>query len=247
MTAVTSATEARTQLGRSAAVSVAAVMLGLGALAGLIARVAGFGAGYLAAVAGAFILAAGALLRALPHHLPQRRLGAANQVTLVRLALVSALAGLCTTPHSGLAWIAVVLAMASAALDGVDGWLARRQGTVSAFGARFDMETDSLLIAALSVLVWQLDKAGAWVLLSASMRYLFVAVSLQWPWLGCELPPSRRRTGVCVAQIVCLIASLAPVVPMPWSARVAALGLGLLCYSFAVDVAWLRRRRDTPL
>ena len=31
-------------------------------------------------------------------------------------------------------------------LDGVDGWLARRGGWCSRFGARFDMETDALLV-----------------------------------------------------------------------------------------------------
>ena len=36
------------------------------------------------------------------------------------------------------------------ALDGLDGWAARRQGLVSAFGARFDMEVDALLILALA-------------------------------------------------------------------------------------------------
>jgi hypothetical protein len=31
-------------------------------------------------------------------------------------------------------------------------------------------------------------------------------------------------------------------VPIPWSAAAAAGGLAALCYSFAVDVAWLRQR-----
>ena len=41
------------------------------------------------------------------------------------------------------------------ALDGVDGWLARRSGIASAFGARFDMEIDALLILVLAVLAWR--------------------------------------------------------------------------------------------
>ena len=35
-------------------------------------------------------------------------------------------------------------------LDGVDGRVARARGEVSAFGARFDMETDALLLLCLS-------------------------------------------------------------------------------------------------
>ena len=45
----------------------------------------------------------------------------------------------------------------------------------SAFGARFDMEVDALLIQVLAVLAWQWDKAGPWVLMSGLLRYVFVA------------------------------------------------------------------------
>ena len=41
-------------------------------------------------------------------------------------------------------------------LDGLDGWLARHAGMASAFGARFDVEVDALLIQALAILAWQL-------------------------------------------------------------------------------------------
>ena len=42
-----------------------------------------------------------------------------------------------------------------ALLDLVDGWVARRTGTASPFGARFDLETDAALILVLSWLVWR--------------------------------------------------------------------------------------------
>jgi phosphatidylglycerophosphate synthase len=163
-------------------------------------------------------------------------------VTLARLALVALAAAAVLHGGAAAAWSAVALATVAAALDGVDGWLARRQGTASAFGARFDMETDQLLIVALAVAAWHLDKAGAWVLAAALPRYAFVAAAAAWPWLARPLPESRRRKAVCVAQIVTLIVAIAPIVAPPWSAAAAAGGLAALCYSFAVDVAWLRRR-----
>ena len=45
-----------------------------------------------------------------------------------------------------------------------------------------------------------------------------------------------------------LVAALAPIVPPPVSALVAAAALAALCYSFAADVLWLRRhaREDHP-
>lgn len=138
---------------------------------------------------------------------------------------------------------AVVVAMGSvaAALDLADGWVARRTGTASAFGARFDMEVDALLILVLSVLVWRFGVTGPWILAAGLMRYVFVAAARFGPWLAGALPPSRRRQTVCVVQIVSLLAALAPITPPPAGALVAGLGLAALAWSFAVDIVWLRR------
>ncbi len=95
-------------------------------------------------------------------------------------------------------------------LDGVDGWLARRHGIASRFGARFDMEIDALLILALSVLAWRHDKAGAWVIASGMLRYAFVAAGTVAPWLRGALPPSRRRQTICVIQIAALTLVMLP-------------------------------------
>lgn len=178
----------------------------------------------------------------LPDHLPHARLGPANLVTLGRLALTGLLGGLLGESSVATAWLALGTAALVLALDGVDGWLARRGGWASAFGARFDMETDALLILLMAALAWQLDKAGAWVLLSGALRYLFVAAGLVFARLKRPLPCSRRRKLVCVLQVLSLLLALAPVVPMPWSNGLAAAGLLLLCYSFLVDIVWLSRQ-----
>jgi phosphatidylglycerophosphate synthase len=168
--------------------------------------------------------------------------GAANAVTLVRAVLVLLLlAALGSAVTSALGWLLVAVAIVAVALDGVDGALARGRGEQSDFGARFDMETDALLILVLAALVWQHDKAGAWVLLAGLLRYLFVAASYAWPWLSASLPPSRRRQAVCVVQIASLIGALAPLIASPASAALALAGLALLVWSFGVDVAWLAR------
>ncbi len=105
--------------------------------------------------------------------------GAANAVTLARGVLALDLLALLGSPPSAvLAWLIVVLALVALVLDGVDGRVARRRGETSAFGARFDMETDALLILVLAALAWSQGKAGAWILLAGALRYLFVAASL---------------------------------------------------------------------
>jgi phosphatidylglycerophosphate synthase len=161
----------------------------------------------------------------------------ANLITAVRLGIVVALWAVGVDQP----WALVVLATVGAVLDGVDGPIARRSGRVTAFGARFDMETDALLVLTLSVLLWRLDKAGAWVIASGLLRYAFVAASWIWPWLSADLPPSLRRKVVCVVQVVALIVGLAPIVTPALAAPLAAAALALLCWSFLVDVVWLRR------
>jgi phosphatidylglycerophosphate synthase len=177
-----------------------------------------------------------------PYH-PFARFGAANQITTVRALLVSLIVGLVGEPRTaaiaaGAAGASVLVIM----LDGVDGWLARRDRTASAFGARFDMEIDALLILALSILAWRFEKAGAWVVLSGALRYAFVAAGARWTWLRAPLPPSRRRQMVCVVQIAALIAAIVPVIAPPASATIAALALAALSGSFLIDVVWLWRR-----
>jgi phosphatidylglycerophosphate synthase len=173
-------------------------------------------------------------------HLHAPTFGVANTMTLVRGALAIMLLALLGVRE--VEWWLVGLATLAAALDGVDGALARRRNEASAFGARFDMETDALLILVLAALVWQLGKAGVWILLAGLLRYLFVGASFVLPWLRSALPPSRRRQTVCVVQIVSLIGALVPVVTQPASAALALAGLIVLIWSFAVDVAHLTRQ-----
>ena len=179
----------------------------------------------------------------LPLHRPQVRCGPANQVTLVRAVLTALLAGLVgEAGTAAVTWTALMLALAAAGLDGLDGHLARRLGWASPFGARFDMEVDALLVAVLAILLWSLGKAGPWVLAAGLLRYLFVAAGYLWPMLRYPLPPSWRRQAICVVQVLTLTLALAPLLPPVWSAAAAAVGLALLCYSFAVDTLWLARQ-----
>ncbi len=226
-------------------VVVAVLLSALGALG--LAEALGLGLAYLGA-AGAVLLAGAALLVGLRDAFgqghPYSAFGAANRVTLARAACVGLLAGLAFEPQTDLrAWSAVAIATLVAVLDGIDGRLARRSGLVSRFGARFDMETDALLILVLAALAWRWERAGAWVLLAGLMRYGFLLAGARFPWLAAELQPSRRRQTVCVVQSVGLILALVPWLSDAQSATLAALSLAALCYSFAVDVRVLARRR----
>jgi len=173
--------------------------------------------------------------------------GPANAVTLMRAVLASLIAGLtCESLYgtsANTSFIALVLVMAGVAVatDAVDGWIARRSGMVSSFGARFDMETDALLILILSVLAWSLGQAGFWIIAAGLMRYAFQLAGWRWPVLAAPLPPSRRRKLICAVQTTGLMIML--VVSTPLSHAIGAITLGLLASSFAMDILWLTRHQ----
>lgn len=173
---------------------------------------------------------------------PFRRFGAANRITTLRAGLAALVLGLTAeSTRPIMAAIAAAAGLAATLLDGADGWLARRTRMASQFGARFDMEVDTLLILGLAILVWEHDKAGPWIAVSGVLRYVFVAAGAIWPWLKHPLPPSRRRQAVCVVQIVGLLIAVSPATTTRVSAPIAAVALASLCSSFLVDTFWLWR------
>ena len=222
---------------------VAFVLLSLGA-AGLLAATGAalFGPG--ATIAGLAVPGAGAATAAalMQRRYPHAALGACNGVTLARLALVALLVMLLLAarqPH----WIVFALAALALSLDGVDGWLARRRGLTSGFGARFDMEVDSALALVLALHAWAGGGAGALVLVLGLPRYAFGAASLVRPWLARPLPDRFGRKVVCVLQLGTLIALQLPLpADMPATLLVAGVAAAL-AWSFGRDVLWLHRTR----
>ncbi|MFE7775389.1 CDP-alcohol phosphatidyltransferase family protein [Streptomyces sp. NPDC057445] len=209
----------------------------------LLAGATGLGpAGWLAGAV--FTVATWAVLtRALRRSWPRRPFGPANGVTLARATLVGGVTALVADSFVDRPPVAVLVALTTVALvlDAVDGQVARRTGTESALGARFDMEVDAFLILVLSVYVAM--SLGAWVLLIGAMRYVFVAAARVLPWLNGPLPPSMARKTVAALQGIVLLVAAAGIVPV-LPAYAAVLGaLALLVWSFARDIRWLWRVR----
>lgn len=195
---------------------------------------------------GLLVTMGGLMLLYLLRHYPHRHFGWCNTVTLMRAAAVCWLAGLWFATDDAwqgtLAWGASIAGLMLLVLDGVDGWLARRLGNSSSFGARFDMEVDSLLALVLAVLVWQTDKVGAWVVMLGLFRPVFILAGWRWPKLAGELPPSLARKVVCVIQVAALAAMLAPVITPTVASPLALATLALLAWSFGRDTWWLLRQ-----
>jgi phosphatidylglycerophosphate synthase len=211
-------------------------------LAFFVSRATGSG---LAAVGQAgllYLLIAIGILIGIGRHAPSARFGPADWITLGRATLVCALAGLIgSEAPGGLGWVPTSIGAVVLVLDGLDGWVARRTGTSSAFGACFDREVDTLFVLVLGIVVVDAGTAGVWVLLTGGLRYAFVAGCAIWPWLAADLPPSRRRKTIFGVQVLLLLACLAPVVGQALGTVLAATAVGLVAMSFAIDIRWLYR------
>jgi len=162
----------------------------------------------------------------------QHRLGPADWVTMTRAVLVGGVAALTAESFSRSAPVATLVTLSTVAvvLDAVDGWVARRTGTLSALGARFDLEVDALLILVLSVYV--APTIGWWVLAIGAARYLFVAAGWVFPWLHGSLPPRFWCKVVAAIQGVVLTVVAADILPRGLSKAVLAGALILLAESF---------------
>ncbi|MEN0085850.1 MAG: CDP-alcohol phosphatidyltransferase family protein [Leifsonia sp.] len=170
------------------------------------------------------------------------RFGAANAVTAVRSSLVGLITGLVAGSFAGpfSPGFLVAVVVPALALDAVDGWVARRTRSVSALGARFDMEVDAFLLLVLSIHVSGLF--GPWVLAIGLLRYAFVAAGWMLPWLDRTLPARYWRKVVTAVAGIALALASSGAAPGP-AELLVAVALALLLESFGRDVLWLFRRR----
>jgi len=143
-------------------------------------------------------------------------------------------------------WLIAGLMVLTLSLDWLDGWIARRFAMTSAFGARLDQELDAVFILVLAFTVFQLGKAGIWVLAAGLWRYGFLGLIRISDRFRTELPFSHRRRTVCGLTVAVLILCIAPAVQPPVSNAIAATAVLLLSASFLIDIVWLSRRRSHP-
>ena len=138
-------------------------LLATAALLGVVSATAGLGiAGWIAGLATGS--AATTLLVTARMRSDQPTIHPADWVTLTRAVLIAGVGGLVADSFSGPVSITALVTLSTVALvlDAVDGQVARRTGTATPLGARFDAEADAFLILLLSIYVSQ--AYGGWVL-----------------------------------------------------------------------------------
>ncbi len=76
--------------------------------------------------------------------------------------------------------VATIIFVAAAITDWLDGWLARRLGQTSAFGAFLDPVADKLIVCSALVLLVQLDRVDALIALIIIGREITVSALREW-------------------------------------------------------------------
>ncbi|WP_374975397.1 CDP-alcohol phosphatidyltransferase family protein [Microbacterium trichothecenolyticum] len=169
------------------------------------------------------------------------RFGPANAVTATRSMLVGLVTALVATSfaHDVPTALLVTIVAVALALDGVDGYVARRTRSESELGGRFDMEVDAFLLLVLCV--YDARYVGWWVLAIGLLRYAFVVAGFVLPWMQQTLPPRYWRKVVTAACGVALTVVASQLLPAAGNVLVAAAALLLVLESFGRDVIWLVR------
>ncbi|NII68904.1 CDP-alcohol phosphatidyltransferase family protein [Microbacterium ulmi] len=191
----------------------------------------------------AYLVASNALVGAGLRRRRAVRFGWGNDATATRSVLVGVISALVATSFTTSISVPLLIGLAAPALalDAVDGWLARRTGTTSELGARFDMEVDAFLLLALSIYVAR--SLGWWVLAIGLLRYAFVAAGWLLPWMRATLPPRYWRKVVTAVAGIALTIAASGLAPSWMGAGIAGVALALLVESFGRDVVWLWRSR----
>lgn len=209
------------------------VLGGLAATTGL--GVAGWAVGLLVGCAAVALLALGRLRSEKPTIFP------ADWVTLARALLIAGVAGLVADSFERSVSVSALVALSTVAmvLDAVDGRVARRTGTVTALGARFDAEVDAFLILLLSIGVSQ--HYGSWVLVIGAARYVLLLASWVVAWLAAPLPARYWRKVVAAVQAIVLTVAVSGLLNRLVGMIAVAVALVLLAESFGRDIVWLYR------
>lgn len=175
---------------------------------------------------------------------PGGRFGLANAVSLLRLS------GMFVLP-----WLAplqiVYCGLILLAMDGVDGWIARRTGLAGEFGEFIDKESDAFFTLMLCLLLYRLPEGlGPWILLPGLLRYLFVLfVKFARPPELKEQRSPKASWISCFMMLTLLFSFAAYPGYLDYCRPLAVLMMLALAYSFAESLYLMyrapRRREQT--
>ncbi|GAA5168666.1 CDP-alcohol phosphatidyltransferase family protein [Ornithinimicrobium tianjinense] len=173
---------------------------------------------------------------------PPARVTPADVVTLARGAVVLVLAALVAAALAAgaptRAWWVVVLGVVVWSADALDGYVARRTGSVTEHGARLDSGVDGALVLVVAV---ALAPVAPWALVGGLLYPVFLLVQVWRRRWRRTLPfrAARRLAGGTLTGT--LVIAAAPFWPEPAVQVAVAAAVAWVVWSFAVDVRWLEQ------
>jgi CDP-diacylglycerol--glycerol-3-phosphate 3-phosphatidyltransferase len=133
-----------------------------------------------------------------------------NVLTLLRILLVPVLVAALVQEGGGGDKLAAAVFVLASITDALDGWIARRQKSVSTFGKLMDPLADKLLVTAALVSLVSLDRVSAWVAMVIIAREFAVTGLRQLAMEHGEVIPASQWGKIkTVAQIAMVLALIA--------------------------------------
>lgn len=117
-----------------------------------------------------------------------------NKITLLRILMVPVFMVCLMVTFPGSRWLALILFVAAAATDGVDGYLARKNNQVTTFGKFVDPLADKLLVSAALIGLVELGSVPAWAALVIIARE-FIVTSLRIVAISANKVIAATMTG----------------------------------------------------
>lgn len=159
-------------------------------------------------------------------------------LTWLRIVLIPVFVGIYYTPDDWLSpvmrnWVGMSVFALAAITDWFDGYLARRWGETSAFGAFLDPVADKLMVAAALILLVELGRAEAYLAIIIIGRE--IAISALREWMA-QLGKSRNVAVALVGKVKTVAQMTALIALLLWENVIPGVSTPLLG-TFALWIA----------
>lgn len=172
----------------------------------------------------------------------EKNFNVADKITLSRWILFTTSALVAILLKDSNWWVLIGVSLA-VALDGLDGWMARKLQIASEYGRILDMEVDHMttsLLVAISVMIIGISPWLLCLNLLRPLYLLFGKQKLQEKEYRSQAHLLRAKV-ICILSQILLIINLAPIFSLETKEFLSLINLILLSYSFTVDL-WLEHR-----
>lgn len=134
-----------------------------------------------------------------------------NKLTILRIGLIPIMMGFLLIQYRGeygllAQYFALIIFVIAAITDGLDGYIARKQGEVTRFGKLFDPLADKLLISAALIAFVDMGRVSAWpVLIIIGREFAVMGLRVLAAAEGLSIAASKFGKFKTISQITAVI------------------------------------------